>query len=71
LKRMNRDRTSDPRNPMMRGAKNVPEVTVKAVARATVAVINRRMPVFSATPSIVIDWVCLESHQGAPWYVES
>jgi hypothetical protein len=46
-------------------------VTVKAVARATVAVINRRMPVFSATPSIVIDWVCLESHQGAPWYVES
>ena len=71
MKIMNSDRTNDPMAPKTRGAKNVSEVTVKAVARATVAVISRRTPVFSATPSIVIDWACLESHQGAPWYVES
>ena len=46
---------SEPRNPKMMNKKADSGVAVNAVVRATVAVISRSTPVFSATPSIVID----------------
>tara|TARA_A100001234_G_C12578148_1_gene364832 strand:- start:891 stop:1073 length:183 start_codon:yes stop_codon:yes gene_type:complete len=57
LKTMNKDRTRDPRNPKTMNKKADSGVAVNAVARATVAVTSRSTPVFSATPSIVIDWL--------------
>ena len=42
----------------------------KAVTSAVVAVIRRRSPVFSATPSIVIMLDSYPSHQGASLYAD-